>query len=140
MTRPAAKRPATRQRRQPQPPPLLPRLVGAAARQAARLGAWLARQAVKGLAVLLWPLRFKLILLGAFTTGLWHGLRDELRATRRQWAARDAERRRLEAEIETQGHAGVSEPPSPEAAPPLRLIVAAGDAAQGEGGKGDGTV
>ncbi len=138
MTRPAAKRLATRRR--PQPPPLTARLAAAAAGHATRLGAWLARLALKGLAALLWPVRFKLILLGAFATGLWRGLRDELRTTRAEWAARDAERRKLATEIK--GRTGVveAESPFPEVVPPLRLIATQPGASQGTGGRNDGTV
>ena len=71
------------------------RVDAAVAETTARGFAWLGRSLIGIVALILWPIRICLIMLGAGIGGFWQGARDEYRLIREEWREDREERRRL---------------------------------------------
>ena len=71
------------------PPASRPRPADAGADWAAARGLRLGAALAAAIATLLWPLRFQLVLLGAFAKGLTCGMVEETRLVRKEWKERD---------------------------------------------------
>ena len=71
------------------------RVDGAVAETTTRAFAWIGRSLISLVALILWPVRLSLIMLGAGIAGFWQGAWDEYRLIREEWRQDQKERRRL---------------------------------------------
>ncbi|MBM1311930.1 hypothetical protein JQT66_16950 [Sulfitobacter mediterraneus] len=87
------------------------RVDAAVAETTARGFVWLGRSLIGLVAMILWPIRLWLIMLGAGIAGFWQGARDEYRLIREEWREDRIEQERLARTIETAWHdAGLTTP------------------------------
>lgn len=96
-----ARKPARRKTtRKPTPQTFGERVDAAVAETTAWGFAWIGRSLIGLVAMILWPVRLWLIMLGAGIGGFWQGARDEYRLIREEWREDRIEQERLARTIE----------------------------------------